>query len=276
MTAAERRTAVRSCYPLLLPFLLRLNPSLRQISCPPPYSGEPGFLYSMSVIQQVHSQLLEYQPEDRQVQQTSEHHCHSNREPPTSVGAAGWQKTRWIDRELLLSPHIRDRWGWNLDRVQKMTYNHRLSGNRRTKEPCEFRRVVMLKDSKMDATLEDVCFYQNSCYYSNKELESVFASQAKSTIVSTHRPHQSGLWPMDWLSGFILDLPCHYRPTGWLLVWPQSPSLDLILIHWLVFPASLWTCFITTDLSGDLGSWLNLTILHSLLTLLSSSGMGLG
>ena len=45
-----------------------------------------------------------------------------------------------VDRELLLSPHSRDRHGWNLDRLRKTTYNHRLSGNRRTKKLHEFRR----------------------------------------------------------------------------------------------------------------------------------------
>lgn len=68
----------------------------------------------------------------RQVQQASEHHCHSNKGSPVSVGAVGWQNTMWTGS--CCCPHAAGIDGWNLDRLGQMTYNHRLSGNRRTKK----------------------------------------------------------------------------------------------------------------------------------------------
>lgn len=131
-------------------------------------------------------------------------------------------------------------------------------GNQGTKKPQELRREWWC--SGMDATLEGACCYQSRCYYSDWEPEFVLPPKQKQQtpqpiINLAHRLHKSRQEnrikyhrPSSWLHlGPSLSLQIHQ----WLIGWPQSPPLDLILIHWFAFLAwpgsasSPQTCLVT-------------------------------
>lgn len=151
----------------------------------------------------------------RQVQQASEHHCHSNKGSPVSVGAVGWQNTTWIGS--CCCPHAA-----GTDRGGIWTG----SGRWHTATGCQ--AIGGLKSciswgetgdaqgwQQVDATLEVVCFYQNSCNYSNWEPEPGFASQSKSNK--------------------------HICPGPVSL--DSDPGTDI--------PASPWACLVTVGAPGD-------------------------
>lgn len=84
----------------------------------------------------------------------------------------------------------------------------------------------------MDATLEEWMLLQ--------ELRSwlYFASQAKAADTSACPQVPSARTPIYRLSSCLhLGPSLSLQILQWFLGWPQSPPLDLILIHWFVFLA---------------------------------------